>query len=75
MNDIIPQYTFNKGNTLGVFLSIEDWNSITEQLNLELPQWQKDLIDLRLEQYRSHPTELLEWEKLAIQLDQEDASV
>ena len=47
MENINPQYTFdNMGNPIGVFLPIEDWNTITQELQLDLPQWQKDMIDI-----------------------------
>ena len=48
-----PQFTYdNQGNTIGVFLSIEDWNFIKEKhpdidLPDQLPQWQKDILDNR----------------------------
>ena len=51
-----PQYTYdNTGNPVGVFLSINDWNKITEELQIELPEWQKKLIDLRLQEYQDNP--------------------
>lgn len=53
MSKISPQYTFdNMGNPGGVFLLIEDWNAIKQELHLDLPQWQKDLIDIRLADYK-----------------------
>ena len=35
---IEPQYTFdNPGNPIGVFLPIEDWNRLSEQMHLDTP--------------------------------------
>ncbi len=45
-----PQFTYdNKGNAVGVFLPIEDWNNLKKNLPEvdELPQWQKDILDQR----------------------------
>lgn len=58
-----PQYTYdNNGNPIGVFLPIEDWNRITEKYNdiEELPDWQKKLIDERLEYVNDNPNENIE---------------
>ena len=60
---INPQYTFDQqGNPVGVFLSIEEWNRLAEELHLDIPQWQKDLLDSRLEEYRKSPGNTLTWD-------------
>ncbi|MEJ7678817.1 MAG: hypothetical protein WKG06_13350 [Segetibacter sp.] len=46
-----PQFTYdNRGNVVGVFLPIEDWNRLKNNLPEidELPRWQKDIIDQRM---------------------------
>lgn len=76
MSNINPQYTFdNTGNPVGVFLPIEDWNAIKLELNLDLPQWQKDMIDLRLAQYKNNPNDVLDWDTVAEQFDKEDEAI
>lgn len=76
MSNINPQYTFdNAGNPVGVFLPIEDWNAITEELHLDLPQWQKDLIDARLAQYQKNSADTLDWDNVVMQLDKEDEGI
>lgn len=76
MSNINPQYTFdNTGNPVGVFLPIEDWNTITRELHLELPQWQKDMIDSRLEQYKNNPADVTDWDTIAAQFDKEDGAI
>lgn len=76
MENINPQYTFdNMGNPVGVFLPIEDWNTITQELHLDLPQWQKDMIDIRLAQYKNNPSDVLEWDSVAAQFDKEDEAI
>ena len=48
---IIQDY---KGLPTGVFIPIEDWENLKkhypnlENINDELPQWQKDILDIRL---------------------------
>ena len=76
MSNINPQYTFdNAGNPVGVFLPIEDWNAIKQELHLDLPQWQKDMIDLRLAQYANNPNDVLDWDTVVEQFDKEDEAV
>ena len=76
MENINPQYTFdNMGNPVGVFLPIEDWNEITRELQLDVPQWQKDMIDIRLAQYKNNPSDVLEWDSVAAQFDKEDETI
>jgi len=73
MSTIHPQYTFDSaGNPVGVFLPIEDWNALTEELNMELPEWQKELIDNRLAAYKSNPSSALDWEVVLKELEAED---
>jgi len=73
MEHIHPQYTFdNTGNPVGVFLSIDDWNTIAEDLRLDLPDWQKKALDIRLETYKNNPSEMLDWDEVAAQFDKED---
>ena len=51
----------NLGNQTGVYVPMEDWTLIKnnypdiENLEDELPQWQKDLIDDRLETIAKNP--------------------
>ena len=76
MSNINPQYTFdNTGNPVGVFLPIEDWNAITQELHPDLPQWQKDMINLRLAQYKDNPSDVLDWDTVAEQFDKEDEAI
>jgi len=68
-----PQYTFNNtGNPVGVFLTITDWYQITQELNIEVPEWQKKLIDLRLEDYDKNVTLMQDADEFFVQLDRED---
>ena len=73
---IEPQYTFdNLGNPIGVFLPIEDWNKLSEEMHLDIPQWQKDLIDLRLAEYKKDPASTLDWDIVSKEIDKEDAAL
>lgn len=61
----------NKGNTTAVVVPIEQWNRFTEKYNdlEELPQWQKNIIDQRLDLIKNHPDELLPLEDFMKELD------
>ena len=64
----------NFGNQTGVYVSIEDWTLIKnnypdiETLEQELPQWEKDLIDERLEAIEKNPERLQPIESLLEEL-------
>ena len=70
---INPQYTYdNNGNPLGVFLTLKDWNTIAEDLHIEPADWQKKLIDLRLQEYQSQSNQMIDADVLLAELDKED---
>ena len=76
MSNINPQYTFDSlGRPIGVFLPIEDWNTITQELQFDLPKWQKDIIDIRLAEYKKNPENILDWDTVAAQFDREDEAI
>ncbi len=73
---IEPQYTFdNLGNPVGVFLPIEEWNKLSEEMHLDIPKWQKDLIDIRLAEYKAAPQNTLDWDEVSKELDKEDEAL
>ena len=51
----------NNGNTTAVVILIEDLNRITDKYNglEELPQWQKKIVDQRLDFVKNHPDQLV----------------
>jgi hypothetical protein len=63
----------NNGNTTGVYIPIEDWQTLKvkykelereEFKNVEeLLSWQKELIDIRLNEYYNNPTNVLDFGK------------
>lgn len=64
----------NLGNQTGVYVPMEDWTLIKnnypdiENLEEELPQWEKDLIDSRLEAIAKNPERLKPIESLLEEL-------
>ena len=54
----------NLGNEMGVYLPMEDWTLIKnnypdiETVGQDLPQWEKDLIDKRLNGIQANPKRL-----------------
>jgi Putative addiction module component len=48
----------NNGSTIAVQIPIEDWNILKERYELqqEIPQWHKDIIDQRLANYKENTT-------------------
>jgi len=63
----------NRGNTTGVFISIEEWQSLKtkyadlqkeEAKNIvELAPWQKQIIDERLSDYYKNPNDVADFDK------------
>lgn len=71
---IQPQYNYdNNGMPVGVFLTLKDWHSITETFTgiEELPQWQKTMIDQRLDVLKNHPDQLIPLDDFLTELGQE----
>ncbi|MDR2232167.1 MAG: hypothetical protein LBE56_03470 [Tannerella sp.] len=53
-----------QGIPMGIFIPIQDWNSLIiqypdiENLDIDLPQWEKDFIDKRLDMAQRYPERL-----------------
>ena len=68
-----PQFIYdNKGNPTGVFLSIGEWERLVEELQIEIPEWQKKLIDTRLEEYNLNPMQMEAADALFAELERKD---
>ena len=68
-----PQYTYdNNGNPVSVFLPINDWYKITEELQIEIPERQEKLIDLRLQEYYHNAAQMEDADVFFAELDVED---
>ncbi len=56
----------NKGNTTGVFIPIEEWQILKlkytelqkEETSAELTDWQKNILEDRLEDYNKNPDQV-----------------
>ncbi len=63
----------NNGNTTGVYIPIEDWQTLKvkykelerEELKNEeeLLSWQKEIIDVRLNEYYNSPSDIMDFGK------------
>jgi hypothetical protein len=63
----------NNGNTTGVYIPIEDWQTLkvkykeleSEEIKSkdELSFWQKELIEVRLNEYYNNPTNVIDFGK------------
>lgn len=61
------------GTTTAVIVPIEEWNKITERYSdiEDLPQWQKNMIDQRLELYKKYPERVMPVEQFFEQMDKD----
>ncbi len=68
----------DRGSTIAVQISIEDWKRIknkyrdVDDLDRNLPLWQKQLIDRRLETISENPEKLRPINELLQELDKEE---
>lgn len=76
MGQINPQYTFDdSGNPIGVFLPINEWNSLINNGVIEPPEWQKNLIDTRIKEFNANPETIIDWEDILSEMQAEDEKV
>jgi len=67
----------HNGLPTGVFIPIEDWENIKmkypdiDKINQDIPQWQKDILDKRLDDYKNNPDNFKPIEELFDILDQD----
>lgn len=50
--------TDDKGQTTGVFIPIQEWNSIKsryQDIDQDIPDWHKKIIDQRMKDYKKNP--------------------
>ena len=65
------------GETIAVQISIDDWKKIknkypdVDDIDGDLPQWQKDMIDKRLKAIEDDPQSIMDIEGLFEELDKE----
>ena len=65
----------SNGKTAGVFIPIQDWDTIINRLNHsekneidELPEWQKELVRKRIKKNKNNPKNYFNWEELEKQI-------
>jgi hypothetical protein len=67
----------SKGQTTGVFIPINEWNNLKskykgiEQEEIDLPEWHKELVRQRLDDYRKNPASALDFESTLDEIEKE----
>jgi hypothetical protein len=67
----------SKGQTTGVFIPINEWNNLKnkykgiEQEEVDIPEWHKDLVRQRVENYRRNPGSAMDFESAMDDIDNE----
>jgi DNA repair protein RadC len=63
----------NKGNTTGVFIPIQDWEELKKRYDqlkkeesqmFEVPEWHKDIVRKRLEDYKKNLGNVMDWDEV-----------
>ena len=72
------QYTSDsKGQTTGVFIPINEFNDLKskykdiEREDIEIPEWHKDLVLKRLEDYKQNPDSALDFDSAMDDIEKE----
>ena len=67
----------SKGQTTGVFIPINEWNDLKkkykdiEQEEVSVPEWHKDLVLKRLEEYRKNPGSAMDFDAAMDDIEKE----
>lgn len=67
----------SNGMPTGVFIPINEWNELKEKYGDldhevdDLPQWQKDELDRRLEHHKNNPDDVLDFDEAMDDIEKE----
>ena len=67
----------SKGQTTGVFIPINEWNELKsrykdiEQEEINIPEWHKDLVLKRLEDYKQNPDSAMDFDSAMDDIEKE----
>lgn len=67
----------SKGQTTGVFIPINEWNDLKakykdiEKEDIDIPQWHKDLVRKRLDDYMKNPDSAIDFDTVMDELEKE----
>ncbi len=70
----------NNGNTTGVFIPIQDWESLKKRFTaleneetqmVNVPEWHKDLVRQRLDDYKKNPSSALDFDAAMDDIEKE----
>ena len=67
----------SSGQTTGVFIPINEWNDLKnkykgiEQEEIDIPQWHKDLVRQRLEDYSKNPGSAMDFDAAMDDIEKE----
>ncbi len=67
----------SKGQTTGVFIPINEWNELKSKYkdiegeDIEIPQWHKDLVRQRLDDYKKSPDSALDFDATMDDIEKE----
>jgi len=67
----------SKGQTTGVFIPINEWNDLKskykdiEQEDIDIPEWHKDLVRERFNDYKKNPGSALDFDAAIDDIEKE----
>ena len=65
------------GQTTGVFIPIKEWNELKikykgiEQEEVDVPEWHKDIVRKRLDDYSKNPNQALDFDSVMDDIEKE----
>ncbi|WP_114751131.1 addiction module protein [Pleomorphovibrio marinus] len=66
--------TDDKGQTTGVFIPIQEWNNIKSRykdIDLEIPDWHKEIIDQRIKDYKKNPDQAVDFDQAMDEIEKD----
>ncbi len=67
----------SKGQTTGVFIPINEWNDLKNKYkdiegeDIDIPEWHKDLVKQRLDDYKKNPGSALDFDSAMDDIEKE----
>ena len=67
----------SKGQTTGVFIPINEWNDLKNKYKdiereiIDIPEWHKDLVTQRLDDYKKNPGSALDFDAAVDDIEKE----
>lgn len=66
--------TDDKGQTTGVYIPIQEWNSIKsryQDIEQDFPEWHKEIVLKRMEDYKKNPDQAMDFDQALDEIEKD----